>query len=76
MARTIGFLLILAGLVALLYGGFTLANQPTTAPAALPHLALVDNQQWPVSPLAGAMALGAGVIFFVLSIPRARARHF
>ena len=76
MARIIGVLLILAGLVALLYGGFTLANQPVTAPAAIPHVALVDNQQWPVPPLAGALALGAGVVFFLLSIPRARARHF
>jgi len=75
MARTIGVLLILAGLVALLYGGFTLANQPVTAPVGA-HLALVDGQQWPVSPLAGAIALGAGVVFFLLSIPRARVRHY
>jgi len=73
MARTIGVLFILAGLVALLYGGF---SEPATASAAGPHLTLVDNQQWPIPPLAGAIALGAGVIFFLLSIPRARARHF
>ncbi len=76
MARVIGVLLIMAGLVALLYGGFGLANGSQAVAIGPPHVGLVDSQQWPIPPLAGAMALGAGVIFFLLSIPRARARHY
>jgi hypothetical protein len=73
MARTIGILLILAGLVALLYGGFGYQRDLHTVTLG-PHVTLVDNQQMPVAPLAGAIALGAGLLFFVLSIPRPRAR--
>jgi len=85
MARAIGILMILAGVVALLYGGFhwTQVVQPAavapvtaapvaTAPIAPAHVSLIDHQQMPVSPLAGAIALGIGVICFLLSIPRTR----
>jgi drug/metabolite transporter (DMT)-like permease len=74
MARTIGILLILAGVVALLYGGFGYQGAAHSATLGPPHLALIDDQQMPVAPLAGAIALAAGLLFFVVSIPRPRAR--
>ena len=74
MARTIGILLILAGVVALLYGGFAYERDMHTVTLGPAHVTLVDNQQMPVAPLAGAIALGAGLLFFVVSIPRSRAR--
>jgi len=74
MARTIGILLILAGVVALLYGAFGYQREVHTMTLGLAHVALVDDRQMPVPPLVGAIALAAGLLFFVLSIPRSRAR--
>jgi hypothetical protein len=74
MARMIGILLILAGVVALVYGGFYAGHEDHALSAAgsAAHGPLVDDQQMPVPPLTGAIALGAGLLFFVLSIPRPR----
>lgn len=73
MARTIGILLILAGVVALMYTGFDFQREQTASVSLGPaHVSLVDNQQMPIPPLTGAIALGAGLLFFVLSIPRPR----
>ena len=75
MARMIGILLILAGVVALVYGGFYVRHEDHAVSAVSvgpAHGPLVDDQQMPVPPLTGAIALGAGLLFFVLSIPRPR----
>jgi hypothetical protein len=72
MARTIGIVLILAGVVALVYGGFYVKREEHAVSVGPAHVRLVDDQQMPVPPLTGAIALGAGLLFFVLSIPRPR----
>jgi hypothetical protein len=72
MARLIGILLILAGVVALVYGGFYGHEAHAVSVGAAAHGPLVDDQQMPVPPLTGALAFGAGLLFFVLSIPRPR----
>jgi hypothetical protein len=74
MARAIGILLILAGMVALVYGGFDLKREEHLVAVGPARITLVDDHELPLPPLAGVIALGAGLLLFVLSVPRARPR--
>jgi hypothetical protein len=74
MSRAIGVLLVLAGIVALIYGGFDMKREEHSVGLGSTTITVTDSQRLPVPPLVGALALGAGVLLFVLSIERPRAR--
>jgi hypothetical protein len=60
--RILGGILIVLGLVALLYGGFSYTKREKVVDVG-PLQATVDEKKTvPISPIVGVLALGAGLI--------------
>jgi hypothetical protein len=65
--RVLGILLIVAGFVALLYGGFTYKTRETIIDAG-PIQASVDRtHRVPMTPVVGGIALAAGLVLLFTS---------
>jgi hypothetical protein len=73
MGRVIGVLLILAGVVALVYGGFDMNREEHSVGMGSTRITVTDTKHVPVPPLVGALAIGAGLVLFLTSLPRTRA---
>ena len=60
--KLLGAILIVLGIVALLYGGFTYTKREKVADVG-PLQATVDQKKTvPISPIVGVLALGAGLV--------------
>ena len=65
MAKAIGVLMIVAGLVGLLYGGFTYTKRDKIIDIGPIQATRTDTKTVPLPPIVGALALISGVILVV-----------
>jgi TRAP-type C4-dicarboxylate transport system permease small subunit len=61
-----GILLIIFGVAALIYGGFTYTSQKNVAKIGSMQISTTENHTLPVPPILGIVAIagGAGMIYF------------
>ena len=61
-----GILLIIFGVAALIYGGFTYTSQKNVAKIGSMQIGTTENHTLPVPPILGIVAIagGAGMIYF------------
>ena len=62
MSKTIGILLIVAGAVALVWGGISYTTRDTVVDAGPIHVTREKNHTLPVAPIAGAIVLVGGAV--------------
>jgi hypothetical protein len=70
MARVIGMLLILAGVAALVFGGFYTTREEHSVAMGSTRITVTDSRRVPVPPLVGGLALGAGIVLFLATFER------
>jgi hypothetical protein len=73
MMRTIGIVLIVLGAVGLVYGGITYTSSKDVVDMGSIHLQVDQERHIPLSPIAGAAAVAAGVILMIAARRRAGA---
>ena len=61
----IGVILIALGVVGLIYGGITYTSSKNVVDVGSVHLQVDQERQIPLSPIAGAVAVAAGVILII-----------
>ena len=61
----VGVILIVLGLVGLVYGGITYTSRTNVIDAGPLQVQVDEKKQIPASPIAGAVALAAGVVILV-----------
>ena len=69
----IGIILVVLGLVGLIYGGITYTSNKNVIDMGSVHLQVNEQRQIPFSPIAGALAVAAGVIMIIVG--RRRPAH-
>jgi hypothetical protein len=69
-ARIAGMVLIVVGLVGLLWGGFSWTREKTVVDVGPFKATTQERQTIPFPPVAGAVALVAGVVLLVLPARR------
>ena len=62
----IGIILIALGVVALIYGGITYTHTKNVIDVGSMHLKVDDKETIPMSPIAGVVAVVAGVVLIVV----------
>jgi drug/metabolite transporter (DMT)-like permease len=63
--KIFGIVLIVAGVMALIYGGFTFSNQKKVVDAGPIQIDKTEHHTVPLPPLLGVVAiLGGGALFF------------
>lgn len=62
----IGVILIVIGVVGLIYGGITYTSSKEVVDMGPMHLQIDQERQIPLSPIAGAVAVAAGVILILV----------
>ena len=65
MRKTVGLILIALGLFALAWGGFKYTTRETVVDIGPIHTTREKTHDVPLSPIAGAVALIAGVVLLV-----------
>ncbi len=63
--RVLAILLIVAGLLALIYGGFSYVKHRDTADVGPVHISVQDRQRVDIPPVLGGLALAAGVVLLL-----------
>jgi hypothetical protein len=65
MMKIAGIVLIILGVAALIYGGFTYSSQKTVADIGPMQISTTENHTLPVPPILGIVAIagGAGLIY-------------
>jgi len=58
----IGIILIVLGVVGLIYGGITYTSRENVVDVGSMHLEVDQTNRIPLSPIAGAVAVAAGVV--------------
>jgi len=71
--KILGFLLIVAGLFGLLYGGFSFTQKEKVIDAGPIEVTRDDTERLPITPLAGGLMLAAGVVLVFRSATASRA---
>jgi hypothetical protein len=71
MAKALGAMLIVLGLVALLYGGFSYVKQDKIIDIGPIQATKTETKTLPLPPIVGAVALIAGI--FLVIAPQTRA---
>jgi TRAP-type C4-dicarboxylate transport system permease small subunit len=66
MMKIAGILLIIFGVAALIYGGFTYSSQKNVVNIGAMQISTTENHTLPVPPILGIVAIagGAGLIYF------------
>ncbi len=66
MIKIAGMVLIIIGVVALIYGGFTYSSDKTVMSMGGMQLKVTENHTLPISPILGVVAIagGAGLLYF------------
>jgi hypothetical protein len=62
MARMIGMLLIIAGLIGLAWGGFTYTKERHNVDLGPIDFQVTEKKTVPIPPIAGAVAVVAGIL--------------
>lgn len=65
-ATLIGILLIVLGIVALAFGGFTFTKREKVADIGPIEATKESKERIPLSPILGVLALGGGVVLVVM----------
>lgn len=68
--KTIGFVLLVLGLLALIYGGVSYSRQRTVLDVGPFKATATEQKNIPLSPIVGGIALLAGILLLV--VPRKR----
>jgi hypothetical protein len=66
MARAVGMLLLLIGLAGLAWGGFQYAQERHRVDLGPVDLSVTEKKTVPIPPVAGAVALAAGLVLLVM----------
>jgi len=69
--KTLGFLLVVSGLLALIYGGVSYSRQRTVIDVGAFKATATEQKHVPLSPIVGGIALLGGVLLLVM--PRKQA---
>ena len=69
--KTIGFILIVLGILALVYGGISYSRQRTVLDMGPIKATATEQHNIPLSPIAGGIAIVSGLVLLV--VPRRRA---
>jgi hypothetical protein len=64
----LAMLLIALGIAALAYGGIAFRSRDTVFDVGNVHVATERAHHVPLPPLAGALAIGVGVILFIMNV--------
>ncbi len=64
--KILGAVLVVVGLVALLYGGFSWTERDKILDAGPVEITKTDHKRLPISPIAGGLVLVAGVVLLVV----------
>ncbi|MGH7725414.1 MAG: hypothetical protein ACREOU_08295 [Candidatus Eiseniibacteriota bacterium] len=73
MGRIVGIILILAGLAGLAWGGFTWTQKSHEVDLGPVEIDVNERRSVPIPPVAGAVAIAAGIVLIVLDRRRATA---
>ena len=65
--KVLGVLLVIVGMVALLYGGFTYTKHEKVIDVGPIEASVDKKERFPMPPVAGAIAVLAGVVLLVSS---------
>lgn len=68
--KAVGFLLILAGILVLVFGGIRYKREKTVLDFGTLRATVTEQRTVPLSPIAGGIALGVG--FLLIVTPRRR----
>ncbi len=71
----IGVILIALGVIGLIYGGITYTSSKNVVDVGSVHLQVDQERQIPLSPIAGAVAVAAGVILIIFGRRRRATVH-
>ncbi|HET8946974.1 MAG TPA: DUF3185 domain-containing protein [Candidatus Polarisedimenticolia bacterium] len=66
----VAMLLIALGIAALAYGGLAFRSRETVFDVGNVHVTTEKTHQLPLPPLAGALALGVGVILLIMNVKK------
>ena len=69
--KTIGFVLVVLGVLALVYGGISYSRQKTVIDLGPIKATANEQHNIPLSPIAGGIAIVSGLV--LLAVPRRRA---
>ena len=69
--KNLGILLVVLGVLALAYGGFSYSQQRTIMDVGAFKATTTERKSFPLSPVVGGIALLSGVLLLV--VPRSRA---
>jgi len=64
--KILGGVLVVVGLVALLYGGFSWTERDKVVDVGPVEITKTDHKRLPIPPIAGALVLVAGVVLLVV----------
>ena len=70
----IGIILIVLGVVGLIYGGITYTSSKNVVEVGSMRVQVDEKRQIPLSPIAGAVAVAAGVVLIVVGRRQTRGR--
>lgn len=65
--KVFGVLLVVLGIVALVWGGFTYTKRETVADLGPIEATVDQKERVPISPLVGGAALAAGIVILAVS---------
>ena len=68
----IGIILIVLGVAGLIYGGITYTSSKNVVEVGSMRVSVDEERQIPLSPIAGAVAVAAGVVLIVVGRRQAR----
>jgi hypothetical protein len=68
--KVVGFVLVILGVIALLYGGISYKRERTVIDMGPFKATATEQKNVPVSPIVGGIALLAGIV--LLTVPRKR----
>ena len=68
----IGIILIVLGVVGLVYGGITYTSSKNVVEVGSMRVSVDEKRQIPLSPIAGAVAVAAGVVLILVERRQSR----
>lgn len=70
--KTIGIVLVIAGVIALVYGGFSYSRDRTVLDLGPLEITATENRSFPIPAVVGAVVLVAGFVLVISGNRRSR----